>query len=154
MGSNLNSHQAVSQSNGVIYESTTFSRICHTDSLINQLRPDSCGTPCRTDPEDATHVISGTVRCVFTRETATQMQYMVEIRVSAVQRPESVTPGDIVHFYCFQRKKDKPAAESNWNQIVAAQLETIGEKGHTSVPTEGQRVRVLANFRNGRLEGN
>ena len=103
--------------------------------------------------EDATHVVTGTVQAVFTRETATEMQYIVEIKVATVEQPKSVKPGDLLQVYCFQAKTVKVDPDATVEQKIAATLGTVREGGHKMVPKEGQQVRVLAKTRHGRLEG-
>ena len=90
-------------------------------------------------PSDATVVVRGTVAKVFQRETDEQRQYMVQIRISNVDRGVDLKSGDLLTVYCFQRKPSpfpKPA-----------------ESGHTAIPREGQEIRALAKPRNGNLEG-
>ena len=100
--------------------------------------------------EDATHVVTGIVQSVFTRETNEQTQYIVEIKVDQVERPASLKPGELLSIYCFQTKVDELARQKG---KIGAALGLIGENGHRAVPKEGQRIRASAKPRHGRLEG-
>jgi hypothetical protein len=93
-------------------------------------------------PEDATHVVTGTVRGVFHRETEEDMQYIVKIEVSDSETPKTVKASDVLLVYCFQRKPHRGLGNP-----------APGESGHTVVPKEGQQIRALAKYRHGTLQG-
>ena len=103
--------------------------------------------------KDATHVVTGTVQRVFTRETPAQMQYLVEIKADQVESPASLKPGGLVLIYCFQARKAKADELPSAEERIEAMLTRIGETGHHAVPREGQMIRALAKPRGGRLEG-
>ena len=103
-------------------------------------------------PEDATHVATGTVQRIYARETKTQTQYIVEIKVDNAERPASLKSGDLLSLYCFQAKNAEPPRSASESEKVAALLTTIGEAGHRELPKEGEKIRALAKPRHGRLE--
>ena len=103
-------------------------------------------------PDDATHVATGTVQRIYTRETKTQTQYIVEIKVDKAERPASLKSGDLLSVYCFQAKEVKPPRSLSDSEKVVALLTTVGESGHLAVPKEGQQIRASAQPRHGRLE--
>ena len=104
------------------------------------------------EPKDATHVVTGMVQRIFTRETKEQIQYIVEIKVNQVERPASLKPGELLSVYCFQAKEIKPFGRGSKSEQAQAALAGIKEGGHRAIPKEGQQIRALAKPRNGRLE--
>ena len=104
-------------------------------------------------PEDATHVVTGTVQRVFSRETKDQFQYIVEIKVDHVERPDSLTPSKLLSVYCFRAKRIERVLRATTLEKFEAALASVTESGHSAIPREGQRIRALAKTRNGRLEG-
>jgi hypothetical protein len=93
------------------------------------------------EPRDsASHVVTGTVQGVFRRDAGSEYQYVVRIRIEAVQKGDGYEPGDTFFAYCFQRKADAPPQPS--------------AGGHKSIPKEDQRIRAYVHRRNGLFEGN
>ena len=103
--------------------------------------------------DDATHVVTGTAQRIYTRETKTQIQYIVEIKVNQVERPATLKPGELLSAYCFQTRKMKPIESGTVLEKAKALLASIGESGHSAVPKEGEQIRALTKPRHGRLEG-
>jgi hypothetical protein len=90
--------------------------------------------------EDATYVLSGTVRAVYVQDTKGYRSYIVELTVEQVTKGEGLKKGDCFRAFCYQRKEG------------AASLE-FDTAGHTTVPKEGQRIKVFVNRARGRNEG-
>ena len=105
------------------------------------------------EPQIASHVVTGIVQRVFTREMNERMEYIVEIKLAEVERPASAKSGDLLWIYCFQAKKIRRNESPSELAKTEAILAQIGEAGHDAIPKEGQRIRALAKPRNGRLEG-
>ena len=104
-------------------------------------------------PEDATHVVKGTVKRVYSRETKDQIQYIVEVKIDQVERPASIKPGELISVYCFQAKRPEKTGTGTAVEKAESWIASIGESGHSAVPQEGQQIRAMAKPRGGRLEG-
>jgi len=90
--------------------------------------------------ENATHVIIGKVEAVLTHESKYYRDYIVEVRISEVAKGRGLDPGDVFYASCYQRKKGVGGLEAD-------------SAGHTSVPKEGQRVKVFVNCHQGKFDG-
>ncbi len=90
--------------------------------------------------ENATHVVIGTVEAVFTHESKYYRDYIVEIRISEVAKGRGLHPGDVCYASCYRRKKGAGGLEAD-------------SAGHTSVPNEGQQVKVFVNYHQGKFDG-
>jgi hypothetical protein len=101
-------------------------------------------TPARADlpyekREAATHVVSGEVIGVYQRDMPPgHWDYVVAIRVEAVQKGDGVKAGDIVYASCFKKKPgfDKPTGA-----------------GHKLIPQEKQKIKVYLKREGGRNAG-
>lgn len=91
--------------------------------------------------DNGDYIVTGRVEAVYTRETKGYRNYIVEIQVEAVQRGAGLRKGATFRAFCYQRREG-----------IEGSLE-FDSAGHTSVPREGQRVRVYVNSANGRFEG-
>jgi hypothetical protein len=89
-----------------------------------------------TDPD---FIVTGEVQAVFRREDDRLTQYVIQIRLDAIEHGEGYTEGEYFYAYCYQRE---PA--------IIPQPDDLG---HDAVPEEGQRIRALVHRRDGRFEG-
>ncbi len=80
--------------------------------------------------EQADYVVSGKVTAVYSRETAGYREFIVEIEVAEVEKGAGIRNGDTFRAFCYQRKEGKGGLE-------------FDTAGHTTVPKEGQQVKVF-----------
>jgi hypothetical protein len=90
--------------------------------------------------ETATYVVTGTVQAVYVHETKGYKSHIIELTVEQVNKGDGLKKGDCFRAYCYQRKPGAGGLE-------------FDTAGHTTVPKEGQRVRVFVNRAGGRNEG-
>jgi len=88
---------------------------------------------------EATHVVTGVVKAVYSREVETtsygkgtlETHYLLEIEVRAVEKGSGVASGDIVYARCWRLKKH------------GASGPLPGPSGHFGIPKEGDQVRAF-----------
>src|SRR5262245_6897593 len=103
------------------------------------------GTPAQAERvpdrrEDASHVVSGTVKRVYSRDSSppgwnaeTYTHFVLALAVDAVEKGKGVAGGEVIYVHCFQ--------------CTRAGLFAPGMGGHTRIPGEGDRVRAFLNLR-------
>lgn len=89
--------------------------------------------------DKATVIVTGTVQKVFERDAGSNTEFVVQIRIDAVERGDGLKPRDYVYAYCFRRKPDAPREPS--------------AGGHGLPPKEKQRIRARIKHSRGRMEG-
>jgi hypothetical protein len=89
--------------------------------------------------DKATFIVTGTVQKVFERDSGSNTDYVVQIRIDAVEKGDGLKPRDYVYAYCFRRKSDAPREPS--------------ASGHGPPPKEQQRIRARIKHSRGRMEG-
>lgn len=89
-------------------------------------------------PEEATHIVTGTVAKVH-REHGDYDEYLVQIKIDDIKKGEGFEPRDTPFAYVFDRKAGAPAVPS--------------ASGHHGVPKEGERIQALVQLRRGVAEG-
>ena len=89
--------------------------------------------------DKATFIVTGTVQKVFERDAGSNTDYIVQIRIDAVEKGDGLKPRDYVYAYCFRRKPDAPREPS--------------ASGHGLPPKENQRIRARIKHSRGRMEG-
>src|SRR5262245_12869013 len=103
------------------------------------------GTPAQAERvpdrrEDASHVVSGTVKRVYSRDSSppgwnaeTYTHFVLALAVDAVEKGKGVAGGEVIYVHCFQRTR--------------AGFLAPGMEGHTRIPGEGDRIRAFLNLR-------
>ena len=76
----------------------------------------------------ASHVVRGHVTGVFIREGEEEMEYMVRMRIEAIERGTGHQTGESIYVYAYQLKPDAPVKDA--------------ANGHNSLPKEGQYIRA------------
>lgn len=89
--------------------------------------------------ENADYVVIGTVYAVYVRDTEVYRQYIIELRVEAVEKGSGLKKGDTFRAFCYQRKPGKGGP--------------FDTPGHAAVPKEGQRIKAFVNRGGGHHEG-
>jgi hypothetical protein len=91
----------------------------------------------KESPDSASHIVTGTVSKVFSREGKSTDEYLVQVRIDGIEKGEGYRKGGYIYAYAFRRTSDKaePAAA-----------------GHTSVPKEGQRIKAWIKRGSGQME--
>lgn len=93
----------------------------------------------RESSEKATFVVTGTVSRVFERDAGHNTEYIVQIRIDAVEKGKELQPKQTLYAYSFRRKPDAPLEPS--------------ASGHLKPPREGQRIRARIKYSRGTMEG-
>jgi hypothetical protein len=89
--------------------------------------------------KDATHVITGTVKDVSSRDSGgtwpseTYTYFTIALAVDSVEKGKGVAAGDVVYVHCVQRTRQGFMAP--------------GLRGHARVPGKGDQVRAFLNRR-------
>ena len=87
----------------------------------------------------ADYVVVGQVTKVFHHDFWSQDQYVIQIRIEAVEKGDDYREGDFIYAYAFQRKPNVKGDETS-------------ARGHTSIPEEGQRIRARIKRGRGEME--
>jgi hypothetical protein len=96
-------------------------------------------------PDEATNVIVGAVKGVFSRESGNVDQRLVMIEIETVEKGAGFAPGEVLYARSFRHRKkliDKVLLRSY-----------IGSAGHMEPPKEGQRIRAFLINHDGVLDG-
>lgn len=93
----------------------------------------------RESEDNATFVVTGTVQKVFERDSGSNTDYVIQIRIDGVEKGDGLIPRDYIYAYCFRRKPDAPREPS--------------ASGHGRPPKEKQRIRARIKHSRGRMEG-
>jgi hypothetical protein len=88
----------------------------------------------------ATHVVVGKVERVFTRDTKSYREFIIELHISEVLKGRDLTLGHTLYVFCYQRKAGAGGLSAD-------------SSGHASVPREGEQVKVFVKNQRGQFEG-
>lgn len=88
---------------------------------------------------EATHIVTGVVKAVYTREAETELygkgtletHYLLEIEAQGVEKGDGIAKGDLVYARCWRLKKHGEKGPMP------------GPGGHSDIPREGDPVRAF-----------